>query len=209
VNAWQPASVAELEAEATARAGSSDFGGSRHREALAVLLEDYAASARLGPEGAAATRALLVDLLVQRLRSRRALSRLDGGRPVVRPWFILALPRTGTTALHRMLCTDPAAQGLEHWLALHPQPRPPRERWAGHPDFRATEARLASMRAASPELFTQHAMEADQVDECRLLLMQSKRSDLSNNPASEHAKPETDREVTSSRGGYGTGHEIP
>src|SRR5215470_16771269 len=88
-NAWQPASVAELEALASAQAGASDFGGSEHREALAVLLEDYAASARLSTEGAAAARALLVDLLVQRLRSRRAREALCGARPVVRPWFIL------------------------------------------------------------------------------------------------------------------------
>jgi len=175
-NAWQPAGVAELEALACAQAGASDFGGSEHREALAVLLEDYAASARLSAEGAAAARAQLVDLLVQRLRSRRAREALRGARPVAKPWFILALPRTGTTALHRMLCADPAAQGLEHWLALHPQPRPPRERWAAHADFRATVARLAAMRAVSPDLFAQHAMEADQVDECRLLLMQSFRS---------------------------------
>src|SRR5262249_36875031 len=175
-NAWQPAVVAELEALACAQAGASDFGGSEHREALAVLLEDYAASARLSAEGAAAARALLVDLLVQRLRSRRGRGALRGAPPVVRPWFPPPPPRTGTRALHRLLCADPAAQGLEHWLALHPQPRPPRERWAVHPDFRATVARLAAMREASPDLFAQHAMEADQVDECRLLLMQSFRS---------------------------------
>ena len=176
-NAWRVVSVAELEAEARARAGgASDFGGTEHREALEVLLADYAASARLSAEGAAATRALLVALLVQRLRSQRARRQLEGAQPVRRPWFILALPRTGTTALHRLLCADPAAQGLEHWLALHPQPRPPRERWREHPDFRATEARLAAMREAAPDLFAQHAMDADQVDECRLLLMQSFRS---------------------------------
>src|SRR5436190_1412572 len=83
----------------------------------------------------------------------------EGARPPLRPWFILALPRTGTTALHRLLCADPAAQGLEHWLGLHPQPRPPRDRWAAHPDFRATAARLAAMQAAAPTLFAQHAME--------------------------------------------------
>jgi hypothetical protein len=173
VSAWQPATIFELEAEACAIAGASDFGGTRYREALSVLLAAYAASARFSAEGAAATRAQLVDLLVQRLRSQRARKALEGARAPVRPWFILALPRTGTTALHRLLCADPAAQGLEHWLGLHPQPRPPRDRWGAHPDFRATVARLAAMKAAAPTLFAQHAMEADAVDECRLLLMQS------------------------------------
>src|SRR5262249_61292920 len=97
-------------------------------------------------------------------------------RPVARPRSLPARPRTGTTALPRLPGADPAAQGLEHWRALPPQPRPPRERWAAHADFRATVARLAAMRAVSPDLFAQHAMEADQVDECRLLLMQSFRS---------------------------------
>jgi hypothetical protein len=173
MNAWKPVTVVQLEAEACAIAGSSDFGGDRHREALTVLLADYAASARFGAEGAAATRALRVELLVQRLRSQRALQAFRSARPVVRPWFILAVPCSGTTALHRLLCSDPGAQGLEHWLGLHPQPRPPRERWAAHPDFRATAARLEGMKAAAPSLFAQHAMEPDAVDECRLLLMPS------------------------------------
>ena len=46
--------------------------------------------------------------------------------PIDRPVFVTGLPRTGTTALHRLLAADPAHQGLEMWLAEVPQPRPPR-----------------------------------------------------------------------------------
>ena len=49
---------------------------------------------------------------------------------IERPVFVTGLPRTGTTALHRLLAADPAHQGLELWLAEAPQPRPPRSSWA-------------------------------------------------------------------------------
>jgi Ni/Co efflux regulator RcnB len=35
---------------------------------------------------------------------------------IERPIFVTGLPRTGTTALHRLLAADPAHQGLQMWL---------------------------------------------------------------------------------------------
>ena len=40
--------------------------------------------------------------------------------PIERPIFVCGLPRTGTTALHRLLNADPAHQGLELWLTEVP-----------------------------------------------------------------------------------------
>ena len=51
----------------------------------------------------------------------------------------MGLPRTGTTALHRLLHADPLAQGLEMWITQFPQPRPPRETWERRPDLRAMQ----------------------------------------------------------------------
>ncbi len=93
-----------------------------------------------------------------------------------RPVFITGLPRTGTTALHRLLTADPASQGLEVWLAQLPQPRPPRDTWAANPVFQAVQAGFSRHHDEHPEFMGVHYMAADQVEECWQLLQQSMRS---------------------------------
>ena len=43
---------------------------------------------------------------------------------IVRPVFIVGLPRTGTTALHHMLNQDPANNTLRLWAGQNPVPPP-------------------------------------------------------------------------------------
>jgi hypothetical protein len=95
---------------------------------------------------------------------------------IERPIFVTGLPRTGTTALHRLLTADPAHQGLELWLTEVPQPRPPREAWAGDPAFRRIQAAYERHHVSHPEFMGVHYMAADQVEECWQLLRQSMRS---------------------------------
>jgi hypothetical protein len=98
------------------------------------------------------------------------------GVAIARPVFITGLPRTGTTALHRLLTADPASQGLEMWLTQVPQPRPPRATWAGNPVFQYIQAGFAQHHEEHPEFMGVHYMAADQVEECWQLLQQSMRS---------------------------------
>ena len=83
------------------------------------------------------------------------------------------LPRTGTTALHRLLCEDPSHQGLEMWLTQVPQPRPPRETWADDPIFARMQAGFEQHHLENPEFMGVHYMSADMVEECWQLLRQS------------------------------------
>ena len=170
--------VAELCAAAASLTGLDDFGADDFRDGLAVLLESYARDAGLTPRGVRVSRALVRGALTARLFSEAGCARHPEHAvvPVDRPVFVTGLPRTGTTALHRLLTADPAHQGLELWLAEVPQPRPPRAGWPGDPVFQAIQAGVQRHQVAHPEFMGVHFMDADQVEECWQLLRQSMRS---------------------------------
>jgi hypothetical protein len=167
-----------LHASATKITGLADFGADDYRDGLAVLLESCAADAGLTPLGARVMRAFLRGALTARLLSEAAWAAHPGHAAVAieRPVFITGLPRTGTTALHRLLTADPAHQGLELWLIEAPQPRPPRETWPGNPVFAHIQAAYEQHHVEHPEFMGVHYIAADQVEECWQLLRQSMRS---------------------------------
>jgi len=168
----------ELHEAACKITGLSDFGGEDHLDGLRVLLDSYAEEAALTPRGVKAARAMLRAALAARLFAQDAWKRHPEHAEVriERPIFVTGLPRTGTTALHRLLTADPAHQGLEVWLAEVPQPRPPRETWADNPVFQAIQAGYQRHHVAHPEFMGVHYMSADMVEECWQLLRQSMRS---------------------------------
>jgi hypothetical protein len=178
-NAGNPVgTVEDLRASASRRTGLADFGPDDYTDGLAVLLDSLAADAGLTPLGAKAQRALLRGALAARLCSEAGWQANPTCAKVGidRPVFITGLPRTGTTALQRLLMADPASQGLEMWLAQVPQPRPPRHTWPDDPVFQYIQAGFAQHHEDHPEFMGLHYMAADQVEECWQLLQQSMRS---------------------------------
>jgi hypothetical protein len=179
VNESQAVGTAEELHEAAARiTGLADFGADDYRDGLEVLLDSYARDAGLTGKGTRVARALLRGALAARLFSEAAWARHPEHAQVAieRPVFVTGLPRTGTTALHRLLTTDPAHQGLEVWLTQVPQPRPPRETWAADPVYQYIQAGFERHHVSYPEFMAVHYMAADQVEECWQLLVQSMRS---------------------------------
>lgn len=145
-----------------------------YREALQVLLDSYRDDAGLTPIGSKMFRYFLKGALVARLLSEASWQANPGytGVAITRPIFVTGLPRTGTTALHRLLSADPAHQGLEMWLTEFPQPRPPRDTWAGNPVYRQIDGGLAQHHVENPEFMGLHYMDAGEVEECWQLLRQ-------------------------------------
>jgi len=172
--------VDDLLASATKAVGLDDFGADddNYREALEVLLESYQRDADLTPLGSKISRFYLRGALTGRLLSEAAWKKYPQhvDVPIERPIFVTGLPRTGTTALHRLLAADPAHQGLQLWLAEYPQPRPPRETWADNPVYRQVEARYTQQNSEYPEHTGLHYSTADEVEECWRLLQQSVHS---------------------------------
>jgi Sulfotransferase family len=170
--------VADLHASASRITGLTDFGPDDYTEALEVLLGSYATDADLTPIGRKMSRGMLRGGLTARLLSQAAWQAHPEHADVriERPIFVTGLPRTGTTALHRLLTADPGHQGLQMWLIEVPQPRPPRESWPADPVFQQLQAAFEQHHVAHPEFMGVHYMAADQVEECWQLLRQSVRS---------------------------------
>ncbi|MCE2390200.1 MAG: sulfotransferase [Proteobacteria bacterium] len=169
------AAESELHEAAVRASGLEEFGDTEYLEGLRTLLAGYDEEADPSPAGRHFFWLQTVESLKARLRSERGWAEHPEcrGAPIERPLFIVGLPRTGTTALHRMLAEDPQFQGLEMWLGDVPKVRPPREAWADDPDFRECDERLRTRNRASPEMNAIHPMAAEWVDECWHLKSQS------------------------------------
>jgi len=156
--------IDDLHASATRLTGLLDFGADDYLDGLTVLLESYAADEDLTPLGAKMSRVFLRGALVARLLSESAWRSYPEHAAVgiEQPIFVTGLPRTGTTALHRLLTADPAHQGLELWLTQAPQPRPPRQSWAADPVFAQLQAAYAQHHVTHPEFMAVHYVAAYQ-----------------------------------------------
>lgn len=170
--------VGDLHESAVRLTGLTDFGDDDYTDGLAVILESYARDADLTPLGRRVARAGLRGALAARLLANAAWAAHPRYASVVidRPVFVTGLPRSGTTALHRLLTADPAHQGLELWLAELPQPRPPRGTWASNPVFQHIQAGYEQHHVEHPEFMGVHYIAADSVEECWQLLRQTLRS---------------------------------
>ncbi|GEP34634.1 sulfotransferase [Nocardioides szechwanensis] len=172
-------SYEDIVAAAVRTTGMSDFGGTAHEEGLRVLTEDLSSpEAGLTPRGSYFQRSEVKSALVGVLLTQAQFAAHPEHRavPIERPIFLMGLPRTGTTALHRYLHADPSAQGLEMWLTQYPQPRPPRDTWESDPIFNAMQQAFSAHHVESPEFMGIHYMDATTVEECWRLLRQTGKS---------------------------------
>jgi hypothetical protein len=170
--------VEDLHASATRLTGLTDYGEDDYTDGLAVILESYARDADLTQLGQKVARVGLRGALAARLLANAAWAAHPehADVQVSTPIFVTGLPRSGTTALHRLLTADPGHQGLELWLAEFPQPRPPRATWAANPVFRHIQSGYEQHHVEHPEFMGVHYIAADTVEECWQLLRQTLRS---------------------------------
>ncbi len=170
--------VEDLHESATRLTGLADYGVDDYSDGLAVILESYARDADLTPLGRKVARVGLRGALAARLLSQAgwAAHPEHAAVQIDRPIFVTGLPRSGTTALHRLLTADPDHQGLELWLAEMPQPRPPRDSWEANPVFQHIQAGYQRHHVEHPEFMGVHYIAADTVEECWQLLRQTLRS---------------------------------
>lgn len=161
--------------------GLSDFGDAGYREALRMLLTSMRSDLKFGnEEGRRRAEGAIVGALVGRLYSQRGWNRHPGclANAVRNPIIITGAPRTGTTALHKLLSMDPQFQGIENWLVRTPMPRPPSTTWDDILEYRQSIRDLEAFYRAVPGMKAAHDMVVREVDECLIIMAQTFVSNL-------------------------------
>ena len=160
--------------------GSDDFGALDYLPGLTVLLQSMDYDPQFSEFGRRATWGQVVGALRSRAHAVKSMKANPGfdSHPIVSPVVITGVPRTGTTALHRLMAVDQRFQGLQTWLLDAPMPRPPIDTWASYPEFQKSVAVLEAQYAAAPEQRAAHHRAAEEVHECCMLLWHSFVSNL-------------------------------
>jgi len=169
----------ELHETASRHTGLYNFGDSFYRQGLCALLKAFESDRELTVTGRQYAYRAILNTLKARLYTQTAWAEYPEVLQIAiqRPLVIVGLPRTGTTALHRLLVADAQFQGLEQWLIETPMIRPPRETWAMHPAYRACVDNIEADNAIMPDLLKMHSPGASEVEECGGILDQSFVSD--------------------------------
>ena len=162
--------------------GTTDFGDADYLPGLRVLLQSMDYDPHFTETGRRYAWGTVVGVLKGRAHAIKSMAGHAGfdRRPIVSPIVITGVPRTGTTALHKIMAIDERFQGLETWLLDAPMPRPPMARWADYPQFHKTVAVLENRYRAAPGKRAAHNMVAEEVDECCLVMRQTFISNLWN-----------------------------
>jgi len=122
-----PMTAAELIGTAKRRCGLDHFGEGEFFEALSRLLDSSQEEARLNLVGKVALKVDVLEALGARLKMERDREFYPNiSRQEIRePLFILGLPRTGTSVLHRLLAADPEHRAPLMWEVRSPSPPTP------------------------------------------------------------------------------------
>lgn len=160
--------------------GADDFGPQDYLEGLNVLLLSLDYDPQLTEKGRQIAWDELFAALYARAHTYQQMAKYPDceKNQIISPVVITGLPRSGTTALHKLLAVDPRFQGLQTWLIGNPMPRPPVEDWQHYDAFQKTLAKLEQRYKDVPEKKMAHQMVADEVDECCLILRQDFRSNI-------------------------------
>jgi hypothetical protein len=160
--------------------GSDDFGPGDYLAGLKVYLQSLDYDPHFTERGRRAAWGQVIQVLRGRAQAIRSMNENPGfdARPILDPVVITGVPRTGTTALHRLMAVDPRFQGLQTWLIDSPMPRPPIATWPDYPQFQKTMAVIDAQHAAAPGQKAAHFRAAEEVHECCMILWHGFRSNI-------------------------------
>lgn len=145
------------------------------REAFEALVRSLEPDGALGAIGKIAAREDCIRKLLEHLKTRPVTraGALESPASMPAPIYVLGWMRSGTTALHRLLCADP-----DHWYAHHYETMFPVPPSGQGPDPRRDQiaAVLGELGRVSPHFQAIHPMQADNPEECVNLFTHSFRT---------------------------------
>ena len=158
------------------RTGLSDFGGENFHEPLRRLADAIKREARPNFIGKMAFRQDSLYLLMNRLLIQRDRVKYPeiAGQSIVKPVFIVGLPRTGTTLLHSLLGLDPGYRAPMTWEVMTPSP-PTGDGEAKR--IRVAERNLAWLNRLAPDFKAIHLTGAELPQECIAIMSHTFMSD--------------------------------
>ncbi|MBT8466292.1 MAG: sulfotransferase [Myxococcales bacterium] len=165
--------------KATKKAGSADFADGDVREGLTRFLESADREGELTLLGRVMVQSYATGNLVNRLRVVEWRKKhLDVEKEeIVRPLFIVGLPRTGTTILHAVLEQDPANRSPLSWEVQHPVPPSTPETWGRDPRIATMQKTLEQFFQLAPGFEAMHPMSATSPEECVAIFTQCFKSE--------------------------------
>src|SRR5215510_4237749 len=148
--------------------GLRDFGADSFYEPLRILLKGYDTEAELSLVGRLAVRYDTLRLLTNRLRlvADRLRYPAIAQQDIRQPWFIVGLPRTGSTLLHNLLAQDPDNRVPSCWEVMFPSPPPARASLADDPRIASTQQLLNRFDRLAPHFKIVHPISACSPIEC-------------------------------------------
>ncbi len=154
------------------KTGLQAFGGPEFQPALARLIDALNSEARLNDFGQFRAKMSIEAGLTDNLQIQDYILRHPEvcDEAVVRPVFIVGLPRTGTTALHHMLNQDLDNHTLRLWEAQNPVPPPRTETYTSDPRIERQQSGVDLTEQFLPGFLKTHLIDAQEPDECYMLL---------------------------------------
>jgi hypothetical protein len=155
--------------EAQSRAGGlQDLGSGPFIEPLQRFIDSLECDGRLNAIGRLIAKERILGHTVSRLgyvNDRKRFPEIEK-QQIVRPVFIIGLPRTGTTILHDILAQDPANRAPMTWETMFPSPPPETATFESDPRIEACAATFPDIDALSPGFKAMHPMGARLSQEC-------------------------------------------
>ena len=159
--------------ESRLRAGDvGDLGGgageAAFMEGLTRLLDSLESEGRLNPIGRVIARERVLLHTTNRLlyvHDRKQHPSIARER-IVKPVFIVGMPRTGTTILHDILAQDPRNRAPLTWETMFPSPPPEAASFGSDPRIERCAATFPSVDAQIPAFKAMHPMGATLSQEC-------------------------------------------
>jgi hypothetical protein len=165
-----------LMGEAQGRAGGlQDLGSGPFVKPLERLLASLESEARLNAIGRVIAKERILGHTVNRLNYVNDRKRFPeiAKQEIVKPVFIIGLPRTGTTILHDILAQDPANRTPMTWEAMFPSPPPEAATFDTDPRIEACAATFPDVDAQIPGFKAMHPMGALLTQECVTMMAEA------------------------------------